>query len=123
MPNPATVADLEARWRPLSGQENTNAGAFLDDAWAHVLGRRPNLEADMAAGTVSHENVVRVVSAAVLRVLKNIEGWEEESQDDWRGKRHELIASGELFLTPTEWGDITPGRASRKSVRLVTYGE
>lgn len=121
--NPATIFDLESRWRPLSEQEAINAGAFLADAWGHILGRRPNLEADITAGTVSTANVTRVVCASVLRVLKNIEGWEEESQDDWRGKRNELLASGELFLTTTEWADITPGRKSRRSVRLVSYGD
>lgn len=123
MPNPTTVADLEARWRPLSTQEAINAQAFLTDAWAHLTGRRPNLEADMTAGTVSNENVVKVVSAMVLRVLKNPDGWEDEAIDDWRGKRHQAISSGELYVTSTELADVTPGRASRKSVRLVAYGE
>jgi hypothetical protein len=123
MANPTTVADLEARWRPLSAQEAINAEAFLGDAWEMLLSRRPNLEATIADGTVSAANAVRVVSAMVLRVLKNPDGWEDEAVDDWRGKRAAVIASGELYVSSTELADVTPGRANRKSVRLVAYGD
>lgn len=123
MPNPATTADIAARWRPLTAQETTNTNAFLGDAWALLLTRRPKIEADMTAGTVTTANVVRVVSAMVLRVLKNIDGWAEESVDDWRGKRADILASGELFVTSDELADITPGRRRRSSVRLVSYGD
>lgn len=77
----------------------------------------------MAAGTVSTDNVRRVVVAMVLRVLKNIDGWESEAVDDWSGKRSELLASGELFVTPTELADVSPGRRTRSSLRLVAYGD
>lgn len=123
MPNPASTTDIANRWRPLDAQETTNATAFLTDAWALLLSRRPTLEADMAAATVSTDNVRRVVVAMVLRVLKNIDGWAEESIDDWRGKRAELLASGELFVTTSELADVTPGRKGRRSLRLVAYGD
>lgn len=123
MANPASIADIEARWRPLSTQETINAAAFLEDAWAYLLGRRTGLEADLSAGTVSTANAVRVVCAMVLRVLKNPDGWEDEAVDDWRGKRAAAIASGELYATSSELADVTPGRATRKSIRLVVYGD
>lgn len=123
MPNPADVSDLESRWRPLSAQETTNATAFLADAWALLLGRRPSLEADMTAGTVSMDNVTRVVCAMVLRVMKNPNGFASEAIDDWSGTRNALIASGELTVTPAELADVTPGRKTSRSVRLVAYGD
>lgn len=123
MPNPATIADIEARWRPLVDNEVTNATAFLGDAWAEILSRRPNLEADITAGTVGTENVIRVVSAMVLRVLRNPEGWDQESIDDWSGRRNALVADGILRITDEELAAITPGRATRRSVRLVVYGD
>lgn len=123
MPNPAAIADLEARWRPLVALEITNANAFLDDAWAELLSRRPNLEADITAETVSEANVVRVISAMVLRVLRNPEGWDQESIDDWSGRRSSLVADGLLRVTPDELASVTPGRAVRRSVRLVRDGD
>lgn len=123
MPNPAAVADIEARWRPLVDHEPANAEAFLSDAWAEVLSRRPNIESDIESGGVSSDNVVRVICAMVLRVLRNPEGYDQESIDDWSGRRNSLVADGILRITPDELAAITPGRATRRSIRLVVYGD
>lgn len=123
MANPATVADIVARWRPLSTQETTNATVFLSDAWEEILGRRPALEADIASGAVRTANVVRVVAAMVLRVLKNPDGWDQETIDDWSGRRNKLVADGILRITDDELAAITPRRGKRHSVRLVNYGD
>lgn len=127
MPNPATVADIESRWRPLVGHEVANANAFLGDAWAEIVRRRPNVESDMADEKVSAENVVRVVVAMVLRVLRNPEGYDQESIDDWSGRRNALVADGVLRITDNELDAITPDPSSRAgrrySVRLVVYGD
>lgn len=122
MPNPATVNDVAARWRPLSDQENNNAEAFLTDAWATILARRPSIDTDITAGTISLENVVKVVCAMVLRVLKNPDGFDQEQIDDWMGRRSALTASGLMTITPEELADITPNRASNRSIRLTIYG-
>jgi hypothetical protein len=123
MANPASAADIEARWRPLTAQQNINATAYLEDAWAMLLGRRPTLDVDMAAGTVSEENVRRVVATMVLRILRNPEGKDSEQIDDYKYTRHELVASGMLHVTSDELADITPGRRRRRSIRLVKDGD
>ena len=123
MPIPASTTDIEARWRPLSEQETVNADAWLTDAYAILLDRRPTLEADVTAGTVSEGNVRRVLCQMVLRVLKNPDGYSQEAIDDWSGTRTPLSAAGLLSLTPDELRDITPGRKTNRSVRLVAYGE
>lgn len=124
MANPATVTDLEARWRPLTDLERINAEALLGDAWWLLLGRRAGLEDAITAGTVSEGNVVRVLAAMVLRVLKNPSGYIQESIDDWSGRRADLVSSGVLHVTDDELSDLTPGGARRTgSVRLVVYGE
>lgn len=123
MPNPTSTTDIEARWRPLSDRERTNAEAFLGDAWSLLIGRRPTLEADVAAGTVTTANVIRVVSAMVLRVLKNPDGYESESVDDWQGRRNALMASGVLHVTGDELADVSPGRRTNRSIRLVKDGD
>lgn len=123
MTNPVVVADLEARWRPLSDQEQTNATAFLGDAWALLLSRRPDLEAYFAAGTISDATITRVVCAMVLRVMKNPDGYDSESVDDYSYRRNAVIASGLLHVTPDELADLTPMASRRRSVRLVVYGD
>jgi len=123
MANPATVADITARWRTLTTQETTNATALLADAWALLLARRPTLEADITAGTVTTANVVRVVVAVVLRVLRNPDGKLEESIDDYSYRRDSATSTGGLYVTSDELADLTPGRHRQRSVRLVAYGD
>lgn len=123
MSNPATVGDVEDRWRPLTDQETTNAEALLADAWALLLARRPTLEADITAATVSEENVIRVVVAMVLRVLRNPDGKLEESIDDYSYRRDSAMSTGGLYVTTDELADLTPGRRRHRSVRLVAYDD
>ena len=123
MANPASTTDLEARWRPLVGQEVTNAETVLADAWDLLTSRRPTLEADIAAGTVTTAAAIRVVSAMVLRVMKNPDGYDSETIDDYTYRRNAIISSGALHVTPDELADVTPSRQRRSSVRLVIYGE
>lgn len=124
MSNPAIVEDVEARFRPLTAQESILAETFLDDAWWMVVARRPNIEADIDAGTVLVENVVRILATMVRRVLLNPEGLLEESIDDYRKRRDAIVSSGVLRIEPDELFDLTPGGNTRAhSVRLVAYGE
>lgn len=124
MPNPATTDDIEDRFRVLTATERKNAEAYLEDAWWLLTGRLSNLEANMTAGTVKVGNVVRVVTAMVIRVLRNPEGKLEESIDDYRYRRDSLVSSGVLSVSDAELADLTPGAGRRtNSVRLVAYGE
>lgn len=125
MSSPVYVEDIEARWRPLTEQEHTNAEALLEDAWALILKRRRTLEADLAAETVSQADVTRVMCAMVLRVLRNPEGLLEEQLDDYRYRRDAAISAGLLYVSDDELNDITPAVTDRhrNSVRLVVYGD
>jgi len=123
MPNPASTTDLENRYRVLTSSEVTNANAFLGDAWALLLARRPTLEADITAGTVTNANVIRVVCAMVLRVLRNPNGVLEFAIDDYRERRDSLVSSGVLHVTGDELSDVTPGRRRQRSIRLTVYGD
>lgn len=121
--SPASLNDIESRWRPLTDLEKTNAQAFLDDAWVMLLSRRPSLQADMVAGKVLDANVRRVLATMVLRVLRNPEGFDSETIDDYTYRRNALVSAGLLHVTPEELADVTPGRRRRGSVRLVIYGD
>jgi hypothetical protein len=124
MPNPAKTTDVVARfYRPLTAHEVTVVPTLLDDAWSALVTRRPTLEADLTAGTITQANVIRVLSAAVGRVLSNPQGLLEETIDDYHYRRDALVSSGALQLTDSELADVTPGRRARRSVRLVSYGE
>lgn len=121
MANPVTVDDLADRWRPLSSQEQTNAQALLDDAWALLTTRLPSLEDNLTAETVSTANLVRVECAMVLRVMRNPDGLLQESIDDYSYQRDAAVSAGALYVTTAELGDLTPGGKVRRSTRLVAY--
>lgn len=124
MPNPAVYQDIEDRWRPLTAAEIVIAPTLLDDAWWMVVGRRPNIEANMADGTVLEANVIRILASMVRRVLLNPEGLLEESIDDYRMRRDSLVSSGVLRIEPDELFDLSPSGTRRpNSVRLVAYGD
>ncbi len=126
MPNPVTLPHVVARYPgTLSDGQQVNAQAYIADAWALLLLKRPTLEADITAATVTNADVIRVVSTAVVRKLINPEGKSEESIDDYRfkfgGDRY-----GDLYFTDEELVQVTPLPTygdTRGSVRLVAYGE
>lgn len=113
MANPVVVTDLEARWRPLSASEQTVAQALLDDAWAIVLSNVSDVEDRLAADppTLDVALVRAVVSAMVLRVLRNPDGKNSEQIDDYKFTRDDSRATGALYVTADELGLLTPGSA------------
>lgn len=109
MANPASTADLELRWRPLSSQEVVNGQTFLADAWGMLKRRVTDLEARVTANEDDFaDEVVRVLATAVLRVMKNPDGKRQESIDDYSWQRDESVASGVLFFTDDELADLMP---------------
>lgn len=109
MPNPATTADLEDRWRPLSALELTNGGTFLDDAWRMLSRRLPTLEAEIATDDDLSGEVVRILATAVLRLMKNPDGKRQESIDDYSWQRDRAVSAGLLYFTEDEISDLIPG--------------
>lgn len=102
MPNPAIVADVESRWRPLSAQETTNAQTFLDDAWGMLVRRFPNVESLFVTDAGLEPEVIRLLATAVLRVMKNPDGKRQESIDDYSWTRDAALSAGLLYFTADE---------------------
>src|SRR5690349_11160375 len=108
MPNPAGTSDLEARWRPLSDQESINGETFLDDAWRMLTRRVSTIEADIASDDDLSADVVRVLATAVLRVMKNPDGYRQESIDDYVWIRDQAVSAGLLYFTDSELSGLYP---------------
>lgn len=118
--NPAEVADIVARWRPLSTAEATVAETHLGDAWAelkhHMSWVETGLDADPA--TVDVVNVKRVLANMVIRVLRNPDGKQSEQIDDYKFVRSDDSATGELYITAKEYALLAPaGTSSAFSIR------
>jgi hypothetical protein len=111
-----TTADVEVRlMRPLTAAESAAAGAWIDDLEAEIAQRIPDVDALIVLGTVREAAVRRVVSQAVIRVLRNPEGLRTVTTgiDDATETRtvDGSLSSGALFLTSDEWDLILPSAA------------
>lgn len=114
MHNPASPADIEARWRPLSSAENTVAQTHLDDAWLELQQNVPTMVARLEVEpAVLDVNIVkRVLAQMVKRVLKNPDGYQSEQIDDYKFVRAKEDATGELYITERELALLTPGSST-----------
>lgn len=111
MDNPVGVPDVVNRFRPLNDVETALTEHLLVDAWEELLapGKVPDLEARVASGLVRPGLVTRVVTAMVIRVLRNPEAIRQWQVDDATFTRDSLVSSGLLFVSDDEVGLLTGG--------------
>jgi hypothetical protein len=65
--------------------------------------RVPTLDALVDAGTVDPDDVVQVESDAVLRLVRNPDGYLSESDGNYTYMLRSDLASGKLEVLPEEW--------------------
>lgn len=98
MANPVLITDLEARFRPLVGNERTVAQSLIDDAWAIACTQLPAL----ASSTAPDGTVRAVIAGMIVRVLRNPEGLRSFTSDDASFTRDNAVSSGGLYLSADE---------------------
>lgn len=108
MANPVLVSDLAARFRPLTTDETAVAQALLDDAWAIALVQIPSLATRLDGGDLDSSLVRAVISAMVLRVMRNPDGIRTWSVDDYSQTRDATVSGGVLYLSDDELGLLSP---------------
>lgn len=107
MPSPTDVRDLEDRFRALTAAETTVARSLLVDAWEELLARVPDLEERLTDGRTTDGLVRRVMTAMVVRVLRNPEALRQWTIDDGTFVRDTALSSGLLYASPEEVGLLT----------------
>lgn len=109
----ATVDDVQARLgRPLTDEEKALAATLLDDVEARIRARIPDLDERVAADENYEALVVQVEANAVLRVLRNPEGYRQETEGNYSYSLSAAVASGHLFVMDSEWGLLGSGRGA-----------
>src|SRR5690606_40976576 len=77
----ATVDDVQDRFdRPLSEDERRLAEVLLGDVEAMIRARIRDLDARVAADSNYRALAVKIEAAAVLRVLRNPEGYRQDTE-------------------------------------------
>lgn len=111
MDNPATTEALTDRGYVLP-EGSSVPQTRLDEAWRalQLEPTLPGLVARIEAEEVPVENVVDVLAAAALRVLRNPDGVEEDSGsiDDYREARKFADSTQDLYFTAAELRRLQP---------------
>ncbi|MEU1526931.1 Gp19/Gp15/Gp42 family protein [Nocardia rhamnosiphila] len=104
MPTYAEPTDVAARLgRELSPDETTLVTTRLDDAERMIRRRIPDLSEQITAGSIDVEDVKQVEAEAVLRVVRNPEGYRQETDGNYSYMLSAESASGVLDIKPNEW--------------------
>lgn len=117
----ATVADLAARWRPLSTEEQTRASALLDDAsvWLDTL--RPAVAAQAVPGGPLEAAARILVVTAVRRAMLAPDGVRQTSTGTGPYSDSVTYANpaGNVYFTDAELVLVDGYVPEGKSVRYV----
>lgn len=100
----ATSSDVAIRWaRTPSEEESALIEVRLNDVERMIRRRVPTLDDLVTAGTVDPDDVVQVESDAVLRLVRNPDGYLSESDGNYTYMLRSDLASGKLEVLPEEW--------------------
>lgn len=109
MDNPAQPSDLAALGYegPASTVVQT---AWLDVTWRALRREVRTLEADLNDGTLTTEDIIDVITAATLRVLRNPDGVEQEDGriDDYAESWRRADATQDVYFTTAELRRLAP---------------
>ena len=116
----ATAHDVAVRWaRDLTCDEHKLVDVRLGDAERMLRRRIPKLDELVDSGVVLREDVTQVLADAVLRLVRNPDGYVSETDGNYTYTLQKELASGRLQILDHEW-EILGVRASRMSVLVPT---
>lgn len=98
----ASNTDVEGMFRTLTPEEAAVVPSWLTYLSAQVRLQVPNVDDRMGTDTDYADLVKLTVAAAVVRVLRNPDGWRQWSIDDASFTRDSVASAGVLYLTDGE---------------------
>ncbi len=100
----ATAADVEAVYgKTLSTEETALVTRRLAQVERMILRRVPDLAERIAAGDEDEADVIDIEAEAVLRLIRNPEGYASESDGSYSYQFNRETASGRLEILASEW--------------------
>jgi hypothetical protein len=115
----ATPADVAERLgRELDAAETALVASRLDDAEELIFQRIPDLTQKIAAGTIRQRLVVMVECEAVMRLIRNPEGYTSETDGNYSYSISHRVASGRLEILSDEWAML----GIRSGVAVLNIG-
>lgn len=100
----AKASDVTKRWARTPTQAETNLITVrLADVERMIRRKIPDLDDRIEDGTLDVEDVIQVEADAVLRLVRNPEGYLSETDGTYTYMLQQDIASGRLEILPEEW--------------------
>lgn len=98
----ASVENVQDMFRVLTSEEIGVVPAWLDYISAQARIEAPWVDARVSTDPDYADLVKGVLTSAVIRVLRNPDGWRQWSVDDAGFTRDQVISAGMLYLTDIE---------------------
>ena len=112
----AELADVQARYHlPIDSSMEPLVLARLQDAEDKIRIRIPDLDERVDQGTISKNTVVRVTADAVIRLVRNPDGYISETDGNYTYQLSFDGGGSDLTITPAEWRDL----GIRKGIRVI----
>ena len=103
----ATVEDVVLRWgRPLGDAESALVELRLADVERLIIRTIPDLRKLVGQGVIQRADAVQVECDAVIRLLRNPEGYISETDGDYTYQLTKELASGRLSLFDEDWAAL-----------------
>lgn len=100
----ATTDDVAVRWaRTPSEEESSLIEIRLADVQRIIRKRIPDLDERVFSGDLDVDDVVQVESDAVLRLIRNPEGFVSETDGNYTYQFSHSTKAGMLEILPEEW--------------------
>lgn len=100
----ATYQDVEARLgRTLGASEQTIVTTRLNDIELMIRHRIPDLDTKVSTGVIDPQMLVMIECEAILRLIRNPEGFTAETDGNYSYQISSEVASGKLDILPSEW--------------------
>jgi hypothetical protein len=110
--------DIADRFRPLTDDETVTVDAYIRDAQVTLESQavRAGITRDgVLADVYGAETYKRIIATAVVRVLRNPDGFLEYTTDDFTGRYDKVISSGALYIGEDEVEQLRPVASKRRS--------
>jgi hypothetical protein len=125
----ASLDDVTDLFGPLSQDQQLTTVRLLEFAGAIVRQQVPRVDARLLDGTMEPDALAAVVTAMVVRVLRNPDGRRQGSRsiDDFSESWtiDAALSTGALYMSDAERSSLLPVGVARtvRSVRTLAHGE
>lgn len=115
----ATFDDVQARYHlPIDAELRPLVEIRLDDAEAKIRSRIPALDELILQGRVAEATVIRVTAEAVIRLVRNPDGYVSETDGSYTYQLGYGSGTSELTITKEDWRDL----GVRRGISVVHVG-